>query len=70
VNFVIIPEIVGQSRKDRATPLTPRHLGVLRDWLAERGGAGIDPVFRPAQAPASARDTVERLLAKHAAAAA
>jgi site-specific recombinase XerD len=60
----------GKGRKERATPLTPATAAVLRDWLAERGGTGTDPLFPTRRGTRLSRDAVERLLAKHAAAAA
>src|SRR6266700_3360138 len=58
----------GKGRKDRATPLTPATAAVLRNWLAERGGTGTDPLFPSRRGTRLSRDAVERLLAKHAAA--
>ena len=60
----------GKGRKDRATPLTSQTVKVLRTWLAELGPAPDGPLF-PARArgPLS-RDAVERLVSKHATAAA
>lgn len=60
----------GKGRKERATPLTPATAAVLRDWLAERGGAATDPLFPTRRGTRLSRDAVERLLAKHATAAA
>jgi integrase/recombinase XerD len=60
----------GKGRKERATPLTPASTAVLRDWLAERGGTGTDPLFPTRRGTRLSRDAIERLLAKHAAAAA
>jgi site-specific recombinase XerD len=60
----------GKGRKERATPLTPAAAAVLRDWLAERGGTGADPLFPTRRGTRLSRDAVERLLTKHAAAAA
>jgi integrase/recombinase XerD len=59
----------GKGRKERATPLTPATAAVLRDWLAERGGTGTDPLFPSRRGTRLSRDAVERLLTKHAAAA-
>ena len=59
----------GKGRKDRATPLTSQVVRVLRSWLAELGPGPDMPLF-PAQAGGRlSRDAVERLVAKHAAAA-
>jgi site-specific recombinase XerD len=60
----------GKGRKDRATPLTRQTVGVLRAWLAERGGGPGDPLFPARTGHRLSRDAVERLVAKHAAAAA
>ena len=60
----------GKGRKERATPLTPATAVVLRNWLTERGGTGTDPLFPSRHGTRLSRDAVERLLAKHAAAAA
>jgi integrase len=46
----------GKGRKNRATPLTPATAAVLRDWLAERGGTGTDPLWSaPARHPPQPR---------------
>jgi integrase/recombinase XerD len=60
----------GKGRKDRATPLTRQTTTVLRAWLAERGGAPADPLFPARSGGRLSRDAVERLVARHAAAAA
>jgi site-specific recombinase XerD len=60
----------GKGRKDRATPLTRRTTAVLRAWLAERSGGPGDPLFPTRPGHRLSRDAVERLVAKHAAAAA
>jgi site-specific recombinase XerD len=60
----------GKGRKDRATPLTRQTVTVLRGWLAERGGGPGDPLFPARAGHRLSRDAVERLVAKHAAAAA
>jgi integrase/recombinase XerD len=60
----------GKGRKDRATPLTRQTVAVLRAWLAERGGAPGDPLFPARTGHRLSRDAAERLVAKHAAAAA
>jgi integrase/recombinase XerD len=59
----------GKGRKERATPLTPAAAAVLRNWLAERGGTGTDPLFPTRRGTRLSRDAVERLLTKHATAA-
>ena len=60
----------GKGRKERATPLTPATAAVLRNWLAERGGTGTDPLFPSRRGARLSHDAAERLLTKHAAAAA
>ena len=60
----------GKGRKERATPLTPATTDILRDWLAERGGAGPDPLFPSRRGTRLSRDAVEHLVTRHAATAA
>jgi integrase/recombinase XerD len=60
----------GKGRKDRATPLTKQTASILRAWLAERGRLPADPLFPARAGHRLSRDAVERLVAKHAAAAA
>jgi integrase/recombinase XerD len=60
----------GKGRKERATPLTPATATGIRDWLAECGGTGTDPLFPTRRGTRLSRDAVERLLTKHATAAA
>jgi integrase/recombinase XerD len=60
----------GKGRKDRATPLTSQTVKVLRAWLAERAAAPAEPLFPTRAGHPLSRDAVERLVAKHATAAA
>ena len=60
----------GKGRKDRATPLTSQTVKVLKPWLAELGPAPGGPLFPTRAGGRLSRDAVERLVAKHAAAAA
>ncbi len=60
----------GKGRKDRATPLTSQTVKVLRAWLAELGPAPGSPLFPTRAGCRLSRDAVERLVGKHAAAAA
>jgi site-specific recombinase XerD len=60
----------GKGRKDRATPLTRRTASLLRTWLAELGPAPDGPLFPTRPGGRLSRDAVEKLVAKHAAAAA
>jgi integrase/recombinase XerD len=59
----------GKGRKDRATPLTGQTVRTLRTWLAELGPVPDGPLFPTRAGGRLSRDAVERLVAKHAAAA-
>lgn len=56
---------MGKGRKERATPIRKDSLKVLRDWLAERGGAEKDPLFISIRGDRFSRDAVERIVRKH-----
>lgn len=56
---------IGKGRKERSTPLRKDSLKILRDWLAERGGAGKDHVFVSIRGDRFSRDAVERIVRKH-----
>lgn len=56
---------VGKGRKERATPLTPLTVQVVRTWLAERGGAPADPLFPTNTGRRLSHDAVEHRLARH-----
>ena len=56
---------MGKGRKERATPMRKDSVRVLRDWLTERGGAGIDPVFISNRNERLSRDAVEQIVYKH-----
>ena len=60
---------LGKGRKERATPLTPHTVRVLRVWLRERGGVPTDPAFPTRTGTRLSRDAVEHRLARHLAAA-
>jgi site-specific recombinase XerD len=60
---------LGKGRKERATPLTPHTVAVLRVWLRERGGVPTDPLFPTRTGTRLSRDAVEHRLARHLAAA-
>ena len=60
----------GKGRKQRATPLTRQTTAVLRAWLPEAGPAPSDPVFPTHRGTRMSADAVQRLVAKHATAAA
>jgi site-specific recombinase XerD len=59
----------GKGRKDRATPLTTQTVKVMRTWLAELNPDPAGPLFPTQSGGRLSRDAVERLVAKHAAAA-
>lgn len=60
---------VGKGRKHRGTPLRPEVAAVTAAWLRERAGQPVDPVFPSLRGGHLSRDAIERLIAKHAAAA-
>jgi integrase len=55
----------GKGRKERATPLTPLTVRVLRVWVAERGGKPSDPLFPTVTGRRLSHDAVEHRLARH-----
>ena len=57
----------GKGRKERCTPLTRDAVKILRALFAERAGDPEAPAFLSRRGTALARDTVEDLVAKHAA---
>lgn len=58
---------IGKGRKERCTPLRKDTLSVLRQWIRERRGHALDPLFPNARGRALSRDGVEYLVAKHVA---
>jgi site-specific recombinase XerD len=60
----------GKGRKQRATPLRPQTVSVLRTWMKERAGQPEDPLFPSSRGTPLTRDAVAALVAKHAATAA
>ena len=56
---------LGKGRKERATPLTPHTVAVLRVWLRERRGTPTDPLFPTRTGTHLSRDAVEHRLAGH-----
>lgn len=60
----------GKGRKERCTPLTRQTMDVLRAWLKERGGAPEDPVFLSSRGGVLSLDALEKIVTKHAIAAA
>ncbi len=61
---------LGKGRKERRTPLVAHTVGVLRTWLAERGGGDIDPLFPTETGRRLSRDAVEHRIALYVARAA
>ena len=61
---------LGKGRKQRATPLTPQTADVLRAWMTERNDAPEAPLFPGRNGAKLSTDAVQRLVAKHARAAA
>ena len=53
---------IGKGRKLRQTPLVPVTIGVLKTWLAERGGSPPDPLFPTSKGRPLSRDAIERRL--------
>ena len=60
---------LGKGRKRRDTPLDKTTVSLLRAWLGERGGEPDDPLFPSRQGGRLSSDAVQRLVAKHVAAA-
>lgn len=61
---------LGKGRRHRAVPLTSATRAVLSVWMRERAGAPGDPLFPTRAGRRLSTDAVERLVRKHAAAAA
>jgi integrase/recombinase XerD len=59
----------GKGRKMRCTPLRPDVAGVLQEWLSRQGGTPGDPVFPSSNGGRMSADALQRLVAKHVAAA-
>jgi integrase len=60
----------GKGRRQRATPLTKQSAAILRAWLPEAGPAPSGPAFPTRRGTPMSADAVQRLVAKHATAAA
>ncbi|MHB8506559.1 MAG: tyrosine-type recombinase/integrase [Acidimicrobiales bacterium] len=56
----------GKGRKERATPLRPGTVSVLRTWMKERGGGPDDPLFPTSTGVRLSRDAMAARVAKHA----
>ena len=61
---------IGKGRKERTTPLTRQAAAVLRAWLPEAGPTPATPAFPTRRGTRLSGDAVQRLVAKHAQAAA
>jgi integrase/recombinase XerD len=61
---------LGKGRKQRVTPLTSQTVAVLTQWLRERAGNPIDPLFPSRRGRPLSTDAITWLLTKHVAAAA
>jgi site-specific recombinase XerD len=59
----------GKGRKMRCTPLRRDVAAIVESWLAERGGGLDDPVFPSSRGSFLSADALQRLVARHAAAA-
>ncbi len=60
---------VGKGRKERSTPLGPETAKVLRRWMDECGGQLDGPIFPGPQGRPLNRDTIAKVVSRHAAAA-
>jgi integrase/recombinase XerD len=60
---------LGKGRKMRCTPLRQDVAAELKKWLSERGGGPQDPVFPSSRSTRLSADALQRLVARHAAAA-
>jgi site-specific recombinase XerC len=56
---------MGKGRKERTTPFRKDCVEALRVWLAERNGAGGEPLFVSNRGARFSRDAVERIVRKH-----
>ena len=59
----------GKGRKKRCTPLRREVAAALQSWFAELGGDPDDPVFPSSRGGFLSADALQRLVARHAAAA-
>src|SRR5262249_36425671 len=55
----------GKGRKQRATPLTPQTVTVLRTWMQEQATTPAGPVFPTRGGHPLSVDAIQWLLAKH-----
>lgn len=59
-------QVLGKGRKERAVPLSSHTVAVLRPWLSERAGDPRDPAFPGPGGQHLTRDTVRKLVVRHA----
>ena len=59
-------QVLGKGRKERAVPLSSHTVAVLRPWLSEQAGQPRDPVFPGPAGHRLSRDTVRKLVIRHA----
>ncbi len=59
----------GKGRKMRCTPLRPDVAAVLKEWLSRQEGKPGDPVFPSSNGGRMSADALQRLVARHVAAA-
>lgn len=55
----------GKGRKERITPLSGAARDVVHDWLDERAGLTIDPLFTGPNGKQLSRDAIRRLVTRH-----
>jgi site-specific recombinase XerD len=55
----------GKGRKHRATPLRRETVKVLADWVKERDGSDLDPLFPTIRGDKMSRDALESLVKRH-----
>ncbi len=60
----------GKGRKQRATPLFPETVAVLKAWLDEQPGRSTDPLFPGPRGRPLTQDAVTAIISRHAATAA
>jgi site-specific recombinase XerD len=55
----------GKGRKHRATPLRRETVTVIKNWLEERHGSDLDPLFPTLRGDKMSRDALEHLVKRH-----
>lgn len=56
---------LGKGRKLRCTPLRPDVAAVLKEWMAQQGGAPVDPLFPSSRRGPLSADAMQRLVSRH-----